>query len=119
MRDQRQEKIAALEAKRKAARDSRVASLEKWLNQQDDGFSFPNCDALIKWVEHGEEGRAYPRDVDLLWEFRTGALSLFRCFHPPTLNPPTPFPLFDGYFFLSVARFRSRKQLDPAGLLSG
>ena len=57
MRDQRQEKIAALEAKRKAARDSRVASLEKWLNQQDDGFSFPHCDALIKWVEHGEEGR--------------------------------------------------------------
>jgi hypothetical protein len=73
MREQRQQKIAGLEAKRKAARDSRVARLEKWLNQQDEAFSFADCDSLIKWIEHGEEGRAYPHDVDLRQEFGAGA----------------------------------------------
>lgn len=73
MRKQRQQKLAGLEAKRKTARDSRVARLEKWLNQQDEAFSFADCGSLIKWIEHGEKDRAYPHDVDLRQEFCAGA----------------------------------------------
>ena len=79
MREQRQQKIAELEAKRKSARDSRVAKLEQWLNQQEDAFSFPNCDTLIKWVSHGEEGRAYPHDVDLRRQFSAGPDIVNEC----------------------------------------